>query len=243
MITLYGSGPAYGVNDLSPFVVKVATYCRLADIEYTQKSGDPRKAPKGKIPFLRDGDTTVCDSSAIVEHLRAKHRDLDVGLGARERAVATALKGMFEEHTYFCVMYLRWQDPRGWVVQEKTFQDFFRSAGVVPGIAVPFVVRMVRKQALKMLHGQGTGRHSVEEVEAIVKSHLDAASELLGDNDYLFGSEARVIDATMWAFLACLRGFPVETSASAHLAARKNLVAYIDRIRARHWRDAGGGKA
>ena len=61
--------------------------------------------------------------------------------------------------------------------------------------------------------------------------------------EFLFGSEARSIDATMWAFLACLRGFPVETSASAHLAARKNLVAYIDRIRARHWRDAGGGKA
>lgn len=238
MITLYGSGPAYGVNDLSPFVVKAATYLRLANIPYEQKPGDPRKAPKGKIPYLRDGDVTVCDSSAIVDHLRAKHRDLDEGMPARERAVATAVKAMFEEHYYFCVMYQRWKDPRGWAVQEGVFQDFFRKAGVVPGFMVPFVVRQIRGQSFKMLHAQGTGRHTVAEMEAIAKSHLDAASELMGDHEYFFGESPRSLDATVWAFLACTAGFPGESGITAHLATKKNLTAYVDRVRERHWKGA-----
>jgi glutathione S-transferase len=237
MVTLYGSGPAYGVNDLSPFVVKVAAYCHLAGIEYTQKPGNPRTAPKNKIPYLRDGDTVVCDSSAIIDHLRAKHRDLDEGLTAREKAIATAVKAMFEEHYYFCIMYQRWQDERGWAVQEPTFQAHFRRGGPVPGIAIPFVVRMIRTQAKKMLHAQGTGRHTVEEVEAIAKTHLDAVSELLGDGDYFFGAAPRSLDATVWAFLACTTGFTSDNGVRAHLAGKKNLAAYVDRIRERHWKE------
>lgn len=237
MITLYGSGPAYGVNDLSPFVVKAATYLRLAGVAYTQKAGDPRKAPKRKIPFLRDGDAVVCDSSAIIDHVRARHRDLDEGLGAHEKAVATAVKAMFEEHYYFCIMHQRWQDPRGWAVQEPTFQAHFRRGGQVPGFVIPFVVRQIRKQALGMLQAQGTGRHAVAEVEAIAKSHLDAASELMGDRAYFLGDEPRSIDATVWAFLACTSGFTGESGITAHLASKKNLTAYVDRVRERHWKD------
>ena len=238
MITLYGSSPAYGVNDLSPFVVKVAAYCRLAGIDYTQKPGDPRKAPKGKMPFIRDGELSLCDSTTIVDHLRAKHRDLDEGLPARDKAIATAVKAMFEEHYYFCIMYQRWQDERGWAVQEPTFQAHFRRGGPVPGFAVPFVVRMVRTQAKKMLHAQGTGRHSVDEMEAIAKTHLDAASELLGESEYFLGPAPRSIDATVWAFLACTPGFTGDNGIGAHLATKKNLTDYVDRIRSRHWKDA-----
>lgn len=237
MVTLYGSGPAYGVSDLSPFVVKVATYLRLAGLPYEQRAADPRKAPKKKIPYLRDGDLVVSDSSAIVGHLGARHRDLDVGMSARERAVATAVKAMLEEHYYFCIMYQRWQDDRGWGVHEGVFASHLRTATPVPGLLVPLVVRQVRKQALRALDAQGTGRHAVAEVEALARAHLDAVAELMGDGDYFFGAAPRSLDATVWAFLACTSGFTAESGLTDHLRAMPKLVAYVDRVRARCWRD------
>ena len=54
MLTVYKFGSAWGHPDVSPFVVKLETYLRLAAIPYEAKVGDPRKAPKKKIPYVVD---------------------------------------------------------------------------------------------------------------------------------------------------------------------------------------------
>ena len=78
MLTVYKFGPAWGTPDISPFVVKLETYLRLAGIPYDTKPGDPRKAPKRKIPYIVDDGTVVGDSRFIVEHLETKR-----GIGYR----------------------------------------------------------------------------------------------------------------------------------------------------------------
>jgi len=78
VLTLYGSAPAYGVCDLSPFVVKVATWCRMAGVPYETAVTDPRKAPKGKIPYVRDGGAVI-----------AATRGFDSPGAARDRIVAS----------------------------------------------------------------------------------------------------------------------------------------------------------
>jgi glutathione S-transferase len=235
MLTLYGFGPAFGLVDMSPFVVKVAAWCRLAGVTYALKQGDPRKAPKGKLPHIDDDGALVADSTAIIAHLSEKHRDLDAGLSARDRAVATAVKAMVEEHLYFTSMYLRWQDERGWAVFAPTFRESLRRGGV-PGFATGLVANMVRKQVGKTLRAQGTGRHSLAEIEAIAITHLDALSELLGDQEYFLGDAPRSIDATVWAFLYMIHDGPFETGVKAHLKGRANLVAYVERVREGFWK-------
>ncbi len=234
--TLYGFAPALGLIDLSPFVAKVATWCRLAGVEYTLARGDSRKAPKSKLPYLDDDGQRIADSSAIIAHLSRKHRDLDEGLDARDRAVATAFKGMVEEHLYFTSMYLRWQDDRGWAVFGPNLREYLRRDGGVPGFATGLVSGMVRKQVIRSLYGQGTGRHSVAEVEALGIGHLDALSSYLGDREYLLGDVPRSIDATVWAFLYGIHDGPFETGVKAHLKRLPNLVAYVERIRERFWK-------
>jgi hypothetical protein len=50
MITLYGSGPMFGLPDPSPFVVKAETLLKMSGMPYTKALTNFRTAPKGKIP-------------------------------------------------------------------------------------------------------------------------------------------------------------------------------------------------
>ena len=75
MITLYGFGPGLGMYDPSPFVLKVAAFLRLANIDY-QYNGNVNyvfKAPKKKLPYLDDNGTIVCDSTFIICHLKDRY--------------------------------------------------------------------------------------------------------------------------------------------------------------------------
>ena len=235
MLTLYGSAPAYGVCDLSPFVVKVATFCRMAGVPYETAVTDPRKAPKGKIPYVRYGEAVIADSTAIVRHLSRTHRDLDEGMLPADRAVATAFKAMLEEHYYFCLMHARWIDPRSWAQHRATFARFLSERAGVPGFVAPLVVDMIRRSTRTKLHEQGTGRHDLAEIERMACEHLDAVESLLGDKPYLFGDAPRSLDATAWAMLAATRGFDSPGAARDRIVASKTLTAYLDRIEAKYW--------
>ena len=54
MITLYTFGPYFGLPDPSPFVMKAEVLLKMADLPFaTDTTGFP-KAPKGKLPYIRD---------------------------------------------------------------------------------------------------------------------------------------------------------------------------------------------
>src|SRR5690348_16947942 len=114
MITLYQFAPAFGLPNPSPFCFKVENYLRMTEEPFETKIGDVRSAPKGKLPFIKDGGIVVSDSSHIVQHLvRTRGDKLDKHLSAHDRAVGHAVRRMVEEGTYFCLVYARWIDDAG----------------------------------------------------------------------------------------------------------------------------------
>lgn len=236
MLTIHQFDPAFGLIDLSPFVVKLATWCRMAGVAYRFAPGDPRKAPKGKIPYVVDDDGTVMgDSTLIIRHLAKKHGDLDAGLSARDRAIARAVQSMIEEHLYFTTLYLRWQDDRGWAVMGPELARFLAAEGGVPGFLGGAVAGVVRGQVKKSLRGQGMGRHSLAEVEAAAVELVEALAELVGDGPWLLGDAPRTVDATVWAFLYGLHDAPFQSAPRDRLKALPTLVAYVERGRERYW--------
>ncbi len=235
MLTLYGFTAAFELYDLSPFVTKVATWLRMNGIAYEGKTGDPRASPKGKLPYIDHDGRVLSDSSFILAYCKkAFGVDPDAGMTERERATATMLQSLFEEHLYFAVLYLRWKDPRGWKVMRPVLERFVAGVGV-PGPLRGAVAGFIRRGSIKRLAGQGMGKHTPEEVEQIACGLLDAAAGALGESAYLLGDAPRSIDATAWAFLQGLRKFPVENRARAHLLANDRLVAYCERIEKRYW--------
>lgn len=236
MIELFGFSPAYGMPDASPFVVKVAVYLRMIGLEYELRSGDARKAPKRKLPFIDDKGQRIADSSHIVEYLRKTYKDLDAGMSVRDRAIATAYKSMLEEHYYFVILTLRWVDDRGFVVLKPMLIDTVKKAGV-PGLLAPALVTVIRKQAQKTAYAQGTSRHSIAEVEQLGMNHIDSLAEWLGDRPYFLGDEPRSLDATVFAFVWATLDSPFENRVKAHMQSKANLVAYRDRMKERYFKN------
>jgi glutathione S-transferase len=238
VITVYKFASAWGQPDLSPFVFKLETYLRMAGIEYKGVPGDPRKSPKKKLPYIEHDGRTLGDSAFIIEHLKSSFGDtLDAALTPRERALATAVQAMLEEQLYFVILYQRWQDDRGWEAYSPALRDYLASAGI-PRPLRGLVLAAARRATLKALHGQGTGRHTPAEVDAIGKRIITAVADSMGDGPFFLGPQPASIDATVYPFLTGIMETPVPSNVKTHAESLPALRAYADRMKARYWSQA-----
>jgi glutathione S-transferase len=222
----------WGTPNLSPFCIKLETYLRIAEIPYQLGKFVRGDAPKGKIPYVRLDGKPLGDSQLVIEELErrlaAEHKSaLDAGLSPRDAALARLTRRTIEEGFYFNLVYARWSLDDGFAAVRDELKK------LVPGFVAPLIRRAVRTK----LDGQGTGRHSRDEVMAAGAADLDAVAELLADRPYLLGDRPRVVDCTLYGFLEAVLGFPIDSPIKARAAAHANLVAYRARIRDRWWRD------
>lgn len=234
MITLHKYVPFGDTPDISPFCIKMETYLRMTGRPYVTKVGDPRKAPKGKLPVVEVDGEVLADSRLIIERLEAKGDALDTHLDAKQRALLTAVRAMIEEHFYWVGVYFRWKDEAAWAKYVPTFRRFATEAKV-PRPIVPLMLPLVRRKMLAALHAQGTGRHAHEDVVKIGKDIVDSLAELLGDGPFFFGDRPSTLDATVYAFLIAMLHAPLDSPLREHARTRPNVTAYVDRMKARYW--------
>ena len=229
MITLYTFGPAFGLPDPSPFVMKAEVLLKMSGLPYQTKRADVRKAPKKKLPFIRDADgSVVADSTLIRFHLERVHGiDFDAGLTAAERGIAWAVEKLAEDHLYWVAMRERWLDDTNF---DKGPRHFFDE---MPAPLRPLIAAMVRRDVRKALWGQGLGRHSQEDMSAIAARGIEALSDVLGDKPFLMGQNPCGADAFVWSAVTQLLCEVFDTPAGRSAARHANLVAYRDRGMAR----------
>jgi glutathione S-transferase len=211
-------------RNVSPFGLKLEAWLRLADIPYTvQPTTDLRKAPKGKLPYIRDEGRLIGDTTLIIEHLKeSRGIDPDAGLSDRDRAEALALQRLFEDHLYFVMVYSRWIDEAGWATLAPAF--FGRLPPPVRGLAANYLRRRVRRT----LQLQGLGRHRPNEIYAMGRQDLQAVADHLGDQPFLTGEQLTTIDAVAYGFLANILYVPFETELKRMLEDFPTLVTYCE---------------
>lgn len=237
LIKLHGFGPAFGLPDPSQFVVKAEVLLKLAGEPYQKLRADPRKGPKGKMPWIDDNGRIVPDSTFIRFHLEdTRGVDFDKGLSDSQKGVAWAIEKMLEEHVYWLVVMERWHDKANFDKGPRMFFD------PVPALVRPLVLAMVSRQVARNLHGHGIGRHSAGERQRLAERAADAVSRCLGDKPWLMGHEPCGADATGYAFTASALcphfDGPVRRAFERHA----NLAAYVQRGTAR-WFPEIAGKA
>ncbi len=227
MITLYAFGPAFGVADPSPFVLKTQTFMRMVNIPYESigSAQNLQKSPKGKLPFIKDNKEIISDSFFILNHLTAKHAiDLDDHLTPEQLAQTHFISKSIEESLYWCAVYFRWIYEENWQFIKK---EFF---GKMPFPLNKIVPIIAQKGVKKSLHGHGLGRHSEQEILLIAEKHLEALSVFLGEKKYCFGDKPSSLDATVYAFLAEIILVSLDSPLSERAKKYKNLVNYSQRM-------------
>lgn len=241
MITLYTFGPAFGLPDPSPFVIKAEMLLKLAEVPYRADTHGFSKAPKGKLPYIVDDGETVADSTFIRWHIEKKYGiDFDAPLNKQERAVAWAFTKLAEDHLYWPALHDRWLDDGNFQKGPARFFDR------VPFPVRPVVVAMVRRGVRRALHQQGTGRHSRAEIAALSIHAIDAIADYLGDKPFFMGAEPTAVDATVFGFVAGILCPQFESAGRAAAERHHNLRRYVGRLAGRFYPeldDVAGCKA
>lgn len=232
MIKLYSFGSGFDVVDPSPFVLKVDVYMRMANIEYESipDVGNLKKAPKGKLPFITDGGTTVADSAFIIPYLQEKFQvELDSKLSNKQKSIAYLLGKSLDENLYWCLVYSRWVKDNTWVHVKKTF------FGTMP-FPLNFVIPPIaRKGVISALEKQGLGKHSDEEIKTIAQRTFMSLSEILGEKAYFFGEAPCSFDATAFGFLSQFIHVSLNNQINDLARDYSNLVDYCNNIRTKYY--------
>lgn len=230
MITLYTFGPAFGLPDPSPFVMKADMLLKLSGQSYQAKARGLGRAPKGKLPYIEDDGVTVADSTFIRLHLERKYGvDFDRGLSAEQRGAAWATEKMLEDHFYWHLVYWRWLVDANFERGPRQF--FARVPALVRSLAVPVVRRSIRQTLWK----HGLGRHSDAENAVLAGHVVDALSQMLGERRYFMGDAPCGADATVFAFVAAGLCPLFESPVRSKLEATPNLVGYAQRMTAQFY--------
>ncbi len=230
MITLYNFGPAFGLPDPSPFVMKVETLLKMANLPYRTDTTGFTKAPKGKLPYIDDEGTVVPDSTFIRWHLEKKYRiDFDRGLDTAQKATAWAFEKMAEDQLYWGIVHDRW------MVEDNFRRGPIQFFDKVPAPIRPLVTAIIRRKLRSTLRGQGLGRHSPEEILALATRSIDAIADFLGDKPFFMGGEPTGVDATMFAFACAALCQHFESRIRNAAERRQNLRRYVGRMAARYY--------
>ncbi len=232
MIKLHGFGPQFGLADPSPYVLSVDTFLRLAKIpyEFDGDSNNLSRAPKGKLPYITDGEQQLADSFLIIEHLSLNNPvTLNRHLDAKQLATAHLIQQSLNEHFYFCLIHSRWLKDDTW---PRVKQAFF---GNMPPVIKQVIPAIIRGKVRKGMKAQGFARHSDAEILHFTELQLQALSAVLADQDYFFGAQASTLDAVCFGFLAQVILAEIDNPCNTLARQHDNLVAFCQRIQQQYY--------
>jgi glutathione S-transferase len=218
----------FAIPNLSPFCCKLETWLRIAGIAYdTVDTGDPRKGPHGKLPFIEDGGARIADTSVIIRHLKeTRGVDPDARLDASQRATALVVQRTLEEHYAFVLAYTHLYREDGLHHTRSRFD-------AIPVLLRPLVARAVKGQIRKILWFQGLLRHSDGEIMHAAIQDWTAVWALKSPGPFFFGAEPSGIDAVVFGTLASSVLTPIESPIRDFLCAKPDVMAYAEGMRAR----------
>ena len=197
-IELYTLGGAFGMRSVSPFCLKLEMLLAHLELDYSLViEPDPRKAPKGKMPWAKIDGEVFADSEIIIEVIDRRTDGLVyAGLTPQERAYGLGLVRLAEEHLYWLMAAARWLDDDWW---PNVKRDFMK---VIPAVIRTPISSLIRRRMKQTVMLQGLGAHTPEEQLGFARRDLAALQDAISESRFLFGDKISVFDMGIAAILA-----------------------------------------
>jgi len=217
--------------NISPYALKIETYCRMAGVTYVIDLEEPM-GTKNKSPWITINGVEVMDSELILDYLE-KHfnRPLPatVKLTPEQAACGRSVQVMLDEHTM------------GLMGMKRYIIDNFEYVRTIVPKKLECFITMYRlffmRGIRQAFYIRGEGRFTEQEVLFFLYRDLQALADTLGKKSYLLGTEPTVYDAAAFANLTqalCATAPEVELQVRQK---HDNLVCYFDRIKSKFWSD------
>jgi glutathione S-transferase len=226
MIELITLPAAFGMRNVSPFCLKIEMLLTALGLEFTIADiSDPRKAPKGKLPFLVVDGKKIPDSELIVEYLDTLTAGkVYAGLSAGQKGQGFALTRLAEDHLYWLLVASRWLDEDWW---PNVVKGFF---GSLPALIRPIASGIARRRMIQTYNLHGLGRHSLEEQKGFARRDLEALEGVVPAEGFLFGDQPNIFDFTVAALMAGVYDNQPATWVTDMAIGYKGLRAYTERV-------------
>ena len=227
-IKLFQFPRMFGIPNISPFCCKLETWLRMTKIPYEVIDVfDPRRGPKGKVPFIEDAGQHLGDSSAIIEYLKnTRQVDPDAHLDERQTATSLLVQRTLEEHFAFITLYTHFIREDGWR-ESRAFFD------AIPVPARPLVTFLLRRQMRKALWLQGIARHSDKGIMTAAMADWKAVFTAMSGGPYFHGDQPSSIDATLFGAMATAALTPIKSPIRDFLRSQSKCMNYAERMMGR----------
>jgi glutathione S-transferase len=229
VIHLYQFPPIWNIPNASMYCMKTECYLKLSRIKYKIITvRDPRKAPRGKLPFIKDTDNNkiISDSSFIIEYLKTKFGDkLDQNLSSEQQAVGLSIQRLLEDHFNWLIIYERWVDDNNWKIIKR---EFF---GALPVLLQLFVPGLVRRNIIKLCHNQGISRYTNQEREVMGKKDIHAIVTFLGNKPFILKDSPSSIDCIVWTYITQILYTPISSKLKDYANTLPTLLNYDKRMK------------
>lgn len=234
MIKLYSFGPAFNLIDASPFVTKIDLFLRVNDISFESVPNvdNLQKSPKGKLPYIKDGNQIIADSTAIIEYLASHHNaSIDAWLSDEQKATSHLISKSLDENLYWCLVHSRWVHEATWQIVKA---NYFDSMSFPMNKIVPIVAR---KQVRGSLKGHGMGKHTEDEITHIAQQSFQSLSTLLADKPYFFGEKISSLDIVIFSHVASFTLASINNPLNELARTFDNLVAFTQKTQNQYYPD------
>jgi len=239
------------VPNISPFCLKVETWLKLNGVKFENiQHFNKLRSKRGLLPFVEFNGEEIADSEFIISTLGEKlGKDMDDGLGQEQKGVQHAMMTMVDNHLHWCFLSWQTRDVTNTIKGYKlNLQDIMNSK--VPNNVLSFVIKHTYfRKSLTKIKAAGFAGYTAEEIEAMGKKDLDVLGALLGEKQFFFGDEPRMLDLKAFVYLSLILNVDkeVECPLRDYIEEKnKNLVGMYNRLKDRawgdHWDEATGEK-
>ncbi|CAF0821471.1 unnamed protein product [Brachionus calyciflorus] len=222
-VILYQFPRARYTPSLSPFCLKLETWCRAANVKYQNKLG-LELSKRGTVPFIRLNDYVVEDSEKCIEYLSKVYQvDLNSGLNEEQKAVARATLALVEDSLKWSVILHRF-----W------YSNMKKQESGLPLLTIwLFSYKMFRAGWFS-----GYGRYSKQEIYERGKRDLNALDNLIGNKKFLFSDEKPCnVDISIFSMCAQIK-YNDRGPLNQHLLNEcHNVNRHIETIKSMYWSD------
>ncbi|RDW74954.1 hypothetical protein BP6252_06096 [Coleophoma cylindrospora] len=245
-ITVYRGWLDRGKYVWSPFVTKLEARLRFAGVSYIAECGSTSKSPKGKIPYVDLQDSasehlTMSDSSLIIKQMIEANilPDINARISPEARAHDLAVRALLEDKLVF---YHGWER---WICNFYAMRDHILA--FMPYPLRVLVGMLIYRKITTMLHGQGTGRYTAEEIAAFrleiwenINNLLVASKSMSRDNQpfwVLKGEHPTEADATVYGFVVSVLLCTAGPDSQAVVKGFPTILEYASRIHDEYFPD------